>query len=412
MDDAVAHSNVRKISVGESNVILLGTAHISRQSVQEVRRIILEEKPQIVAVELCEPRYKVLLDKKSWEQTPLTKLLRGEQPYFFLGQSFLAMLQRSIGEEFGVEPGSEMLEAIGAAKEIGAQIALVDRKIAVTLRRAWNKMSLREKFRIFRELVYGLLGASDAQQIDIEMLKRQDIITEMMEELGKLAPKAKEVLVDERDLYIAGRLRQLAEASPGRTIVAVVGAGHLNGLVENLQRGREADLAELEKIPSSVFSLKLAGYLIPVAFLAIFIWTIYSQGWPKFLEIMEKLLLIGGGLSALGALAALAHPLAIAAAFIAAPFGILNPLIATGWISGYVQILVNPPQVKDFHGLREIRKVSTFWTNRLTKVLLVAAFTNMGATAGAVIVIGMVLGRVMSVAFISIAIIILILSLR
>jgi len=413
MADVPPQSNIRRLSVGGSKVILVGTAHISKESVQEVRRTIVEEKPQMVAVELCEPRYKVLLDKKSWEQTPLTKLLRGEQPYFFLGQSFLAMIQRSIGEELGVEPGSEMLEAIGAAKDIGAEIALVDRKIAVTLRRAWSKMSLREKFRIFKELVYGFLGASEAgQQIDIEMLKRQDIITEMMEELGKLAPKAKEVLVDERDVYIAGKIRDLAKASPGRTIVAVVGAGHLTGLVENLERDREVDLVGLEEIPSSIFSLKLAGYLIPIAFLAIFIWTIYSQGWDKFLDIMAKLFWIGGGLSALGALAALAHPFAIAAAFVAAPFGILNPLIATGWISGYVQILVNPPQVKDFHGLREIRKVSTFWTNRLTKVLLVAAFTNMGATAGAVIVIGMVLGRVMSVAFISIAIIIIILSLR
>lgn len=413
MNDEEESSMIRRLTVGESRVILVGTAHVSRESVEEVRRTIAEERPDIVAVELCEPRYKVLLDKKSWEQTPLTKLIRGEQAYFFLGQSFLAMVQRSLGEELGVEPGAEMLGAIKAAGEVGAEIALVDRKIAVTLRRAWTKMSLREKFRIFKELLYGFMGVSEmSEEIDIEMLKNQDIITEMMEELGNLAPKAKEVLVDERDLYIAGKLRDIAREKPGKTIVGVVGAGHLNGLVENLSRDREVDLPELESIPSSIFTLKLVGYMIPLAFIGIFAWTVYSQGWAKFFDLVAKLFWIGGGLSALGALAALAHPFAIGAAFLAAPFGILNPLIATGWISGYVQILVNPPQVKDFQSLREIKNVSTFWKNRLTKVVLVAAFTNIGATAGAVIVIGMVLGRILSIALILVLVIMIILTMR
>ena len=406
-------NTVRRVQVDGSSVLLVGTAHVSKDSVEQVRDLIAENRPEIVAVELCEPRYKVLLDRRKWEQTPLTKLIKGDQPYFFLGQSFMAMMQRSLGDELGVEPGAEMLAAIRAAKDVGAEIALVDRKIAVTLKRAWNKMSLREKFRIFRELLYGFFGVSEmSEEIDIEMLKRQDIITEMMEELGKMAPKAKEVLVDERDAYIAGKLKNLAAENPGKSILAVVGAGHLNGLVENLKREEEPDLEELDSIPSSILSLKLVGYMIPVAFLAIFIWTIYSRGWADFLDIVFKLFWIGGGLSALGALAALAHPFAIGSAFLAAPFGILNPLIATGWISGYVQVLVNPPQVKDFQGLREIEKVSTFWKNRLTKVLLVAAFTNMGATAGAVIVIGMVLGKVLSILLISVLIIFIIISMR
>jgi pheromone shutdown-related protein TraB len=406
-------NTVRRVQVDGNSVLLVGTAHVSKDSVEQVRNLIAENRPEIVAVELCEPRYKVLLDKRKWEQTPLTKLIKGDQPYFFLGQSFMAMMQRSLGDELGVEPGAEMLAAIRAAKDVGAEIALVDRKIAVTLKRAWNKMSLREKFRIFRELLYGFFGVSEmSEEIDIEMLKRQDIITEMMEELGKMAPKAKEVLVDERDAYIAGKLKNLAAENPGKSILAVVGAGHLNGLVENLKREEEPDLEELDSIPSSILSLKLVGYMIPVAFLAIFIWTIYSRGWADFLDIVFKLFWIGGGLSALGALAALAHPFAIGSAFLAAPFGILNPLIATGWISGYVQVLVNPPQVKDFQGLREIEKVSTFWKNRLTKVLLVAAFTNMGATAGAVIVIGMVLGKVLSILLISVLIIFIIISMR
>ena len=364
-----------------------------------------------MAVELCKPRYQVLIDRRGWEETPLTKLLKGEQPYFFLGQSFLAMIQRSLGEQLGVEPGAEMLEAIRAAQEVGAKVALVDRKIAITLRRAWSRMSLREKFRIFKELLYGFLGATEEEEIDVEALKRQDVVTEMMEELGRLAPKAKEVLVDERDAYIAARIRELAQQGYKR-IVAVVGAGHINGLLANLSSNDTVDVAELESIPRNLFSLKLVGYLIPIAFLGIFVWTIYSQGWGKFLDIVYKLFWIGGGLSALGALVALAHPLAIGAAFLAAPFGILNPLIATGWISGYVQILVNPPQVKDFQDLREIKNVRSFWTNRLTKVLLVAAFTNIGATAGAVIVIGMVLGKVLSILLISIAIVITILAFR
>jgi len=409
--DALTATNRHRIVVDGSEVLLIGTAHVSKESVDEVREAILEERPEIVAVELCKPRYQVLIDRRGWEETPLTKLLKGEQPYFFLGQSFLAMIQRSLGEQLGVEPGAEMLEAIRAAQDVGAKVALVDRKIAITLRRAWSRMSLREKFRIFKELLYGFLGATEEEEIDVEALKRQDVVTEMMEELGRLAPRAKEVLVDERDAYIAARIRELAQQGYKR-IVAVVGAGHINGLLANLSSNDTVDVAEVERIPRSIFSLKLVGYLIPIAFLGIFVWTIYSQGWGKFLDIVYKLFWIGGGLSALGALVALAHPLAIGAAFLAAPFGILNPLIATGWISGYVQILVNPPQVKDFQELREIKNVRSFWTNRLTKVLLVAAFTNIGATAGAVIVIGMVLGKVLSILLISIAIVITILALR
>jgi len=409
--DTLPATNKHRIVVDGSEVLLIGTAHVSRESVEEVKEAILEERPEIVAVELCKPRYQVLIDRRGWEETPLTKLLKGEQPYFFLGQSFLAMIQRSLGEQLGVEPGAEMLEAIRAAQEVGAKVALVDRKIAITLRRAWSRMSLREKFRIFKELLYGFLGATEEDEIDVEALKRQDVVTEMMEELGRLAPKAKEVLVDERDAYIAARIRELAQQGY-KTIVAVVGAGHINGLLANLSSNDTVDVAELESIPRNLLSLKLVGYLIPIAFLGIFVWTIYSRGWDEFLDIVYKLFWIGGGLSALGALVALAHPLAIGAAFLAAPFGILNPLIATGWISGYVQILVNPPQVKDFHELREIKNVRSFWTNRLTKVLLVAAFTNIGATAGAVIVIGMVLGKVLSILLISIAIVITILAFR
>jgi len=294
-------NTVRRVQIDGSSVLLVGTAHVSKDSVEQVRDLIAETRPEIVAVELCEPRYKVLLDRRKWEQTPLTKLIKGDQPYFFLGQSFMAMMQRSLGDELGVEPGAEMLAAIRAAKDVGAEIALVDRKIAVTLKRAWNKMSLREKFRIFRELLYGFFGVSEmSEEIDIEMLKRQDIITEMMEELGKMAPKAKEVLVDERDAYIAGKLKNLAAENPGKSILAVVGAGHLNGLVENLKREEEPDLEELDSIPSSILSLKLVGYMIPVAFLAIFIWTIYSRGWADFLDIVFKLFWIGGGLRRAG----------------------------------------------------------------------------------------------------------------
>jgi len=215
------------------NIVLIGTAHVSEKSVDEVREAINRHRPDIVAVELDPNRYKVLTGKREWRDLPITKVLSGSNPYFFIAQAFLAALQRRIGMEQGVEPGAEMLAAIEAAGEDDIKVLLADRDISITLKRAWKKMSLREKMRLTWNLMAAITGVYDEEMedIDVDQLMEEDMLNMMVEELSELVPSVADVLIHERDTFIA---KKILQASEDGKVLAVVGAGHINGLAEKL----------------------------------------------------------------------------------------------------------------------------------------------------------------------------------
>jgi pheromone shutdown-related protein TraB len=361
----------------DKNIILVGTAHISKDSVDEVKQTIEKYNPDIVAVELCKRRYEAIAEKDKWENTPVTQLLKSNNAYLVLAQTFLSSIQRKLGKEYGVEPGSEMIAAINEAKNHNLDIALVDRDISVTLKRAWRKMGFREKFRIFWEFMKAMVGyeESDLEDLDLKELMNEDVISSLMKEFSDIAPSASNVLINERDKYISKKI--LDESKKGK-VVAVVGAGHINGIKSYLEKKNlDVDLEELEKIPKKRVSVgKIIAVAIPVIFASVILWLIMSRGanaWAEIGNIFFWWFIIHGVLSALGAAIARGHPLSILTAFVAAPFTSLEPFFAPGWFAGLVEAKLRTPVVKDF------------WNNKVIRLLMVVALANLGSMIGTLV---------------------------
>jgi pheromone shutdown-related protein TraB len=372
-------------NVGD-NILVVGTAHVSPESVKEVRDAIEVFKPDIVAVELDERRLKVLRDRAGWESTPITRLLEDRNAYVFIAQSFLASYQRRLGDKFGAEPGSEMLEAIKAAEKLNIQVLLADRDISITLKRAWKKMTYREKGRI----AWTLLSLpfidydEEAEELDLKELMKEDALTAMMNELKELAPNVAEVLLFERDTYIA---RRIADASRGKRVLAVVGAGHVKGVKETLGKALAGEklpaLSELEYLPPKGFPWgKVLGWGIAVLLVVLIVWIGIRNGPRASLEAFGWWFVIHAVLSALFCAAARGHPYSIGTAFIASPFTAIHPGVAAGWFSGLVEARVRTPTVKDWQEVGHTKTTKDFFNNRVIRVLMVAALTNVGSMIG------------------------------
>jgi len=374
-----------QIKVGDT--LLIGVAHVSPQSVQEVREAIESYQPDVVAVELCPSRYKVLTEKERWEQTPITSFLKGGRVYLLLAQTFLSSIQWRIGKEFGSEPGAEMVAAIDEAKKRDLEIALVDRDISVTLKRAWRKMGVREKMRLAWEFVKAMVGYEEDEDFDLKELMEQDVISAMMEEFGRIAPSASNVLITERDKYIAKRI--LDEEKKGK-VLAVVGAGHLQGVKRYLEQEEiDVDIESLEKVPEKHISIaKVVAYTVPILFVSIIVWVLVTSGLSSLDRVLDMFFwwfIINGSLAGVGAALARGHPLSVLTAFLAAPFTSLNPAVAAGWFAGIVEAKLRMPTVKDFQQLNKIEGLKDFLNNRVIRLLMVVALANLGSTIGTVV---------------------------
>lgn len=367
------------------NLILVGTAHVSPESVAEVERVIREENPDVVAVELDAGRLDALEHKKDWENTPVQKLLKSEKLWLFLAQSLLASYQRRLGDQMGAEPGTEMLKAVTIAREMGKEIQLADREIGTTMKRAYRLMRFREKMRLMWELFKSFFaGDEEQEEVDLQQLMHEDTITQMMNELGEMAPSVKSVVIDERDTYLATMIREKSDS--GKKVVAIVGAGHLTGIKKRL-REPPADLEPLKVIPPKKFPLsKVLGWGLPLAVIGIFLyfgWEGYKEGnFQKLLDAALYWIIITGGFSAIGAAIARGHILSILTAFVAAPITTLHPALAAGWFAGLTEAYVKTPVVKDFQNLSALKTTDDFFGNRVIRVLMVAALANVGAMVG------------------------------
>lgn len=377
------------------NIILIGTAHISKESVSEVRKAIETHKPDVVAVELCQRRFESISKKDKWENTPVTALIRSNNAYFILAQTFLSSIQRKLGEEYGVEPGSEMIAAMQEAEKSNIPVALVDRDITVTLKRAWRMMGIREKVKVVWEFLKAMIGfdEEELEELDLQELMKQDVLSQMMEEFSGIAPSASKVLISERDSYIA---QKIFEESKKGKVLAVVGAGHINGIKKHLEKQNpNIDLQELEQIPKKRFSLiKVVEIAIPVIFFSVIGWIIYSTGvdpWNKIKDIFVIWFLVHGILAAVGVAVARGHPLSIFTAFIAAPFTSLEPFFAPGWFAGLVEARLRKPLIKDFQELSKIQTIRDFLRNKVIRLLMVVALANLGSILGTIIALPWIL---------------------
>ena len=372
---------------------ILGTAHVSSESVDLVRSQIEDWGPDLVAVELCPSRMTALTKPDSLESEDLLKIIKEGRSAMILLQSALAAQQRRMGVTSGEKPGAELLAAVNAAENSGIPVEMIDRDVVVTLRRAWKKMGIIEKWRILN----ALLWEEDDDEVSIDdVLGDSDLLSSMMEEAREIAPGAGEVLIDERDTFLAGRIQQIR--GKGK-ILAVIGAGHLNGVAHNLGEPAietTSRLAELGKEPPKSIWPRMLMAAIPILLLGAVGWMAYNGEMEELKQTAQTWLLLNALLAGLGVLIARGHPLSILVGAVASPITSLNPTLAAGWFAGYTQLKVASPTGKDAQDFLKLDDTSLFWKNRVGRVLLVTAMGNVGSMVGAWLAGGAILGQLIS----------------
>jgi len=375
-------SSATVVALEGKTIYIVGTAHVSAQSVQEVRDTIAAVQPDTIAIELCEPRYQGLVKKAAWKHTNLFQVIRQGKAMFLLAQLVMQSFYRRLGKQLEVEPGAEMLAGAQCAEETGAHLELIDRRIDITLKRVWRYLGFWHRLKLFGVMVEALFSSEEIDKEDIESLKQHDQLEGLMGEMGKAFPEIKKRLIDERDIYLAQKLR----AAPGERIVAVVGAGHVPGMLISIQESVPLD--ELESLPPPSKWSKIWPWLIPAAVLGLIAWGFVQGGTERGIDSIVIWVGVNGILSALGAALALAHPLTILSAFVAAPLTSLNPAIAAGWVAGLVQAWIRPPSVGDFEALPEaLETFRGFIRNPVIRILLVVVLTNVGSSIGTFVAI-------------------------
>jgi pheromone shutdown-related protein TraB len=364
-----------------SKIVLIGTAHVSEKSVAEVKTVIRNAKPDVVAVELCRGRYDSLEGKGQEDQVPIKDLLSGGKIYYYVIHWLLGHLQKKIGEDMGVKPGAEMLSAMEEAKTIGANVALIDRDIQVTLQRFWGKMKFLEKFRMIGSLLGGLIEIGKGNDIDIDQITEPDFVAELVSELRGFAPTAARVLIDERDAYLAGSIIKATEGG-NKTVVVVIGAGHKAGVINYLKKPTSIpSLDSLMEIPKKSLGIgKIIGFIFVGLIVAFFVLLLLSGVSLKlFLIAFVCWFIITGVLSALGTLLAGGHRDSVLTTFLVAWITTPHP----GWFAGLVEAKQRNPKTSDIKALFAVETFSEIFKNRIMRVLLVASFANIGSIVGA-----------------------------
>ena len=405
----------------QNNIILVGTGHILEKSVKEVEEVIDREEPDVIAVELCEGRFRAL--KGDMEDFSIKDVISGGSPFLLLTHWLLAYVQRKMGAELGIEPGADMMAAIKKAEERGCEIALIDRPIQVTMQRFWSAMKFTEKIKMIFSIIFAvgsMRGTKDAGEegigagigiekgkgkgknyINLDRITDDDVVTQLMEELREFSPGAATALLDERDAYIAGSLRELEHHAiskeGGRKIVAVVGAGHVAGIKKLLEHPESIppkdELCSVPKKRRFGISIKnLLGVGLGAALLIILLAIFFSDtiSLQDLLRVLPYWIVINGVLSATGVVIARGHPLSALTAFSVAWLTSLNPFLAAGWFAGWTEAHFREPTVEDAKSMLDVESLRELMRNRLFKVILVMALANIGSIAGTFIGIGVV----------------------
>lgn len=368
--------NVTRIHLDGREIILIGTAHVSRTSAELVKRVIDAEKPDTVCVELDEQRYRSVMQGNKWKDTDIFKIIKDKQATLMLINLAIASFQKRIAKQFGIEPGQEMIQGIKSAEEHGARLVLADRNIQVTFSRIWNSVGFWGKAKLMTQLLWSILSSEEITEEELEKMKTRDMLDSMLEEFTESAPRLKKPLIDERDQYLAQKIKD----APGEKVVAVLGAAHVPGITREIHR--DHDLEALSSLPPKSKWPKIIGWAIPIAIVALIAVTFVLN--PSIgVQQTISWVLWTGILSGIGAAAALAHPMAILAGIVAAPLTTLHPLLAAGWFAGFAQAYFRRPSVRDFENLSEdVLSVKGFWRNKVTRILLVVTLCNIGASFG------------------------------
>ncbi|HKU39166.1 MAG TPA: TraB/GumN family protein, partial [Polyangiales bacterium] len=371
--------DVEIVRLADRDVLLVGTAHISAESVQLVHEVIERERPDCVCVELDERRYQALSEKNRWEGLDLREVIKHRQLATLLLNFLLSSYQKRLGGKLGVMPGSELLEATRTAEQLGIPVRLCDRDVRITLRRAWAALSFMDKSKLLATALAASMQEQTLSEEELRRIRQKDVLSELMNELGRVMPALKRVLIDERDGYLAQKIRE----APGRKIVAVVGAGHVAGMRDTLQQGVAVDMAEVQRIPDVPLIWRLIGWGIPAAIVASIVAIGFTKGAAAAGNNALYWVLANSIPCAIASAIAFAHPITVLAALVAAPFTSLSPLIGAGHVTAFVQAYVLPPRVHEFSSVSEdIALPRNWWRSRLLRVLLVFILSSVGGLIG------------------------------
>ncbi len=371
--------DVHVVTHQEKTILLIGTAHISQESVALVEEVISQENPDCVCIELDEKRYKALTQKKKWQSLDLKQIIKDKQLSTLMVNLLMASYQKKLGGQLGVKPGAELLKAAETAEEHNIPIALCDRDVRITLRRAWKSTSFFKKGYLLTTLFASLFDSTEISEEKLVEMKKKDVLSELMDEMGTALPDVKKVLIDERDIYLSEKIK----AAQGTRLVAVVGAGHIQGIKTVLNDDRSAELPDITTIPPVSKIWKIIGWTIPALIIGSIVAIGLQKGMADAGANLLYWILANGIPSAIGGILAYANPLTVVGVFAAAPITSLTPVIGAGYVAAFIQVMRTPPVVKEFETVGDdMGSIMGWWKNKLLRVFLVFLFTGIGSSIG------------------------------
>src|SRR5690625_939880 len=366
------NENITKLTIDGKEIILIGTAHVSRKSAEQVKEVIEYENPDSVCIELDEQRYQSITDKNKWQDMDIFKIIKDKKATLLLMNLAISSFQKRMAKQFDINPGQEMIQGIESAEEIEAELVLADRNIQITFSRIWNNIGLKGKAMLLTQVIASIFSQETITEEELEEMKSQDMLDSMLQEFTEHFPRLKKPLIDERDQYLAQKIK----TAPGKKVIAVVGAAHVPGIIKEIYQDHH--LKQLEEVPPKSNVPKIIAWTIPMLILLIIGYTFYANPSAGIQQTISWILW-NGSFAAIGTLIAFGHPLAILTAFIAAPITSLNPLIAAGLFAGLVQAYIRKPSVKDFESLSEdVLSFKGFWNNKVTRILLIVVLAKIG----------------------------------
>jgi len=376
------------INIKDRQITLLGTAHVSRSSVEDVSTSLNSGLFDAVAVELCSNRHNAIMNPDSLAKMDLFQVLRDKKTTMVIANLALGAYQQRIADEIGIEPGAEMKAAIQLADKLKLPVLLIDREISTTLKRVYANVSWWRRFELIAGLLASVVNHEKVSEEEIEKLKQGDMLESALHQFAEQNESLFKPLIQERDEYMSMSLFSQLETTEYSNILAVVGAGHVAGMSTRLKNTPpstaqiDESLSRLKHVPKRSRWLKSFPWLIVLLVLVGF-GIGFSRNTELGLDIMLDWVLINGGLSALGALLAAAHPLTILVAFIAAPLTSLNPMIGAGFVTAATEIFIRKPEVGDFSQLRtDVSNLKGWWHNRVARTLLIFLFSTIGSAIG------------------------------
>ena len=371
--------NITRLDVDGKEIILIGAAHVSKASAIQVKEVIEAEQPDSVCIELDAGRYQSIQQGDKWKNMDIFKVIKEKKATMLLMNLAISSFQNRMAKQFDVIPGAEQIQGINSAKEVGAELVLADRDIQVTFSRIWSNLGFWGKSQLLAGVIFGIFEKDSISEEEMEKMKQQDTLQAVLAEFTESFPKLKTPLIDERDQYLAQKIK----TAPGNKVVAVLGAAHVPGITTEIYR--DHDLEKLAEKPPKSIVPTIIGWALPAIVIALIVATFFINPEAGTNQALSWILWTGT-MAAIGAAVAFGHPLAVLSAFVAAPITALHPILASGWVSGLVQAFMRKPTVADFEKLSDdVFTVKGFWRNKVTRVLLVVVLTNIFGSIGTLV---------------------------